>query len=308
VKNKRIWLSVLGVFLSCSLPGCTGPADQQADDDLVAEEAEHSSADWFSTTPVAEGVWKIDDHGGDNIYLVEGDEKALLIDTGTGVADLAGFVGIPAEKPLLVVNTHGHPDHVGGNFQFREVHAHPLDFPMTRQFSSREYHFETIQRVLDETPQFRSLVLRDGLVFDATELLPIEAGTRFDLGNRSLEVIPVPGHTEGSVCLLDAKNKLLFSGDNNNVLVWLFLDASLPLETYLQSLETLDGRRDEFETIFPGHGEPLDAGFVQEQIACVRNILSGSCVPTPYDSFAGKASQCSYKRATVAFDPEKLFR
>ncbi len=238
MRNNRNWLSVFGVLLYCLSPGCMEPRDQQADDDLITENSEPAPADWFTTTPVAEGVWKIDDHGGDNIYLVEGDEKALLIDTGTGVADLAGFVRTPTDKPLLVVNTHGHPDHAGGNFQFRRVHAHPSDFPMARQFSSREYHFETIRRVLTETPQFRALVLQDGLVFDSTDLVPVEEGTRFDLGHRSLEVIAVPGHTRGSICLLDAEKKLLFSGDNNNVLVWMFLDASLPLETYLQSLET----------------------------------------------------------------------
>ncbi len=70
----------------------------------------------------------------------------------------------------------------------------------------------------------------------------------------------------------------------------------------------LDNRSGEFETILPGHGEPLDSEFVQEQIACVQNILSGNCVSTPYESFAGNAVQCSYKRATVAFDPKKLRR
>ena len=86
-----------------------------------------NASSWFSLSEVAPKVWVIGDHGADNMYLVEGADSALLIDTGLGTADLASFVKKLTSKPLIVVNTHGHPDHAGSNHQFRKVYVHSAD-------------------------------------------------------------------------------------------------------------------------------------------------------------------------------------
>ena len=302
--TKRMGLSVILAVLTFALSGCANQPESQPGQEAV--DSGPAEVTWFTAESVADGVWRIDDHGGDNMYLVEGTDQALLIDTGLGICDLAAFVQSLTDKPLVVVNTHGHPDHAGGNFQFAKVYAQPADFEMARQYGTPEHHGGAIQRVLEETPQFGPLVLQDGLDFDSTVLDPIEAGARIDLGGRSLEVIETPGHTPGSICLLDAGNKLLFAGDTSNIPVWLFLDASLPLDVYLQSLQRLEARAGEFDTIFPGHRTPLDPPFLTELTTCVQNILDGTCKGEPYTSFAGDALQCSYERATVAFDPNKL--
>jgi len=95
-------------------------------------------ASWFTATKAADGLWIISDHGADNIYLVEGSDKALLIDTGLGVARLSAFIKTLTTKPLMVVNTHGHPDHAGGDFEFKSVYAHPADFSSIQSFSTKE--------------------------------------------------------------------------------------------------------------------------------------------------------------------------
>ncbi len=242
------------------------------------------AASWFKVRQVADGVWRIDDHGGDNVYLVAGSEKALLIDTGTGTGDLAACVRQITPLSLTVVNTHGHPDHMGGNFQFGTVRAHPADFEMIPRFSNRESRAVALER-----------------------LVPVKAGHVFDLGGRRLEVVETPGHTKGSICLLDAAHKQLFTGDNDNSLVWLFLQDCLPIEAYLATLQSLQKRGTEFETILPGHGEPIDRAFIGEQIACAENILSGACKGEPYQNPFGIAARvCTYKRASIAFDPENL--
>jgi hydroxyacylglutathione hydrolase len=262
---------------------------------------------WLTVKLVADNVWRIDDHGGDNMYLVAGKDKALLIDTGTGVADLLSFVKSITSLPLLVVDTHGHPDHAGGNYQFKEIYAHPADLAMIEMYNNQEFHANTIERALLLTPLFESSVVKESGKFNPASVLPVQSGFTFDLGGRKLEIIETPGHTKGSICLLDAENKLLFAGDNDNSLVWLFLKDCLPLEVYLQSLQKLQQRNNEFNTIFPGHGEPLDKTFLDEQIICARNILDGECKGQPYHSFiGGDAWQCSYKRAGIAFNPENL--
>ncbi|MBN2000678.1 MBL fold metallo-hydrolase [candidate division KSB1 bacterium] len=261
---------------------------------------------WFSSKLIADKVWCINDHGSDNIYLVEGEKQALLIDTGIGVADLASYVKTITKLPVIVVNTHGHPDHAGGNFQFSKVYAHPLDFELIKIFTSKEYHDNSVQRAINEYPNFESSFIKEISTSEEPVISPVQAGFVFDLGNRKLEVVEVPGHTKGSIALLDTENKLLFTGDNNNTLVWLFLDGCLPIESYLQTLEKLNQRSGEFEKILPEHGDVLDKLFINEQIICAKNIISGECQGEKYESFAGSALLCRYKRAGIAYNPDNI--
>jgi hydroxyacylglutathione hydrolase len=283
-------------------------SQMKSDDPQPAAKKESKNESWFRIKTIADNVWCIDDHGGDNIYLVTGKEKALLIDTGTGIADLLGCVNSLTNLPIEVVNTHGHPDHCGGNFQFEEVHVNPQDFELTRRFSSKEYHENAIKQQLASQPNLASYMLQNTKDFKMALLIPVKAGDVFDLGERKLEVVEVPGHTKGSICLLDKENKLMFSGDNNNTLVWLFLDGCLPLESYLETLQHQKARSAEFDTLLPGHGIPIDVAFIDEQIACVQTILDGSCKGEDYQTFVGPAKLCTYQRAKVAFNPDNLYK
>jgi hydroxyacylglutathione hydrolase len=261
---------------------------------------------WFSYKEIADKVYVIDDHGSDNFYLIEGKDSALLIDNGIGVANVRDYASSLTALPLIVVNTHGHPDHVGANYQFPLVYAHPADFTMIDFFNNPEQRKNAKMNALKDTLFTDNITYKD-INPKPTVLKPIKQGYVFDLGERKLEVIEVPGHSPGSICLLDKKNKLLFTGDNNNTLAWLFLDGCEPLEVYLQSLNKLNKRNAEFNTLYPGHGEPIDKTFIEEQIKCVENILNGSCDPTLYKSFAGNAQLCTYKRSSVAYNVDNLY-
>jgi len=302
VNNKPALFLIL-IILSTVLISFQCKSKQNKNDNEPLQEF----TGWFEAKVVADRVWRISDHGSDNIYLVEGDEKALLIDTGIGVADLAGNVKTITKLPVIVVNTHGHPDHVGGNFQFSEVYAQPMDFELTNQFSGQTNHEHTIQVTMKNNPGFVSPFIKDTTAYKTPVLLPVKAGYIFDLGNRKLEVIEVPGHTKGSIVLLDAANKLLFTGDNNNTLVWLFLDGCLPLEAYLQTLQKLNERNAEFDHILPGHGDVLDKSFINDQIVCAQKIISGECKGEKYESFAGPALKCTYQSASIAYNPDNIF-
>ena len=259
---------------------------------------------WLKSTKVAEGVWRIDDNASDNMYLVVGSRKALLIDTGVGVADVAALVKTLTRKPLLVVNTHGHPDHAGGNFQFKTVYADAADFDLIRQITPGQAR-KFFPNLANDKNAYSDLVPAQQTT-PAIKLIPVKDGFRFDLGGRTIEVIQTPGHTPGEIVLLDAANKLVFTGDNDNSLVWLFLTHSLPLEKYLESLRKLNARSDQFSTIYPGHGPPLPETFVAEQISCVEGILDGSLPSEAYHSFVGDARVSKFKDAQVAFNPENL--
>lgn len=264
------------------------------------------SSKWFTSTQVATNVWCIDDHGIDNIYLVLGSDSALLIDTGFGLGDLPAYVKSITNLPLIVINTHGHPDHTGGNYQFKTVYAPVRDFELIDYFKSPERRIPAVNSILSNFKINKDELFDDTVNLKPVELKPLSEGHIFRLGGRNLEVISVPGHTPGAICLLDIENKLLFAGDHCNFLVWLHTPDSLPLEVFLQSLKKIQVRATEFSTIMPGHGSPVETSFINEQISCVESILDGSCEGKFYESFAGNGMICTCEKASITYNPENL--
>lgn len=263
-----------------------------------------NTGSWYQSKEISPKVWIIDDHGADNMYLVEGTDSALLIDTGLGSADLASFVKKLTSKPLIVVNTHGHPDHAGSNYQFRKVYVHSADSSAARACNLPEARANASKNMTGGNAPLKEEIFT-GRPYN-TKLVAIGEGYLFRLGGRNIKVIEAPGHTPGEICLLDIENKLLFTGDNNNTLVWLFLQNCKPLNEYLATLEKQAKRMSEFTTIFPGHGTPLPSDFINDQIACVKGILNNTLERKPYKSFAGNAMVAVYGRASVAFNPANL--
>lgn len=258
---------------------------------------------WFKVDTLRDGVWRISEGDIDNMYLIAGRDSAMLIDTGLGVANLRDFIATITPLPLIVINTHAHLDHSGGSFQFPKVYAHPDDFDMIRFFGKKQLRKYTVASLAKiDVPDDQKFPVSDSLyhVF----LVPVHDGQIFDLGDRKIEVIHTPGHTAGSICLLDHKDGILYSGDTNNGLTWLHPPDALPLEVYMQSLRKLLNRA-EFHTIYPGHDLPYDRAFIREQVECVRQIIDCECVGVPYETLAG-ARVCGYGRARISYDPEKI--
>lgn len=259
---------------------------------------------WLQVSEVADNVWRISDNGDDNMYLVVGTDSAMLIDTGLGVADLASVVNGLTKKPLMVFNTHAHPDHSGSNYQFEKIYIHPADLEDARPYSMPREMPEGSQQD-NQVPEAERYT---GEIYDP-EFVAIREGQIFDLGGRRIEIIHTPGHSAGEIVLLDKENKLLFTGDNTNALVWLWLPTCRPLSEYLSSLEKLQARTDEYDIIFPGHRDPLPGDFIASQIECVKGILDGTLGREPYEMEMGrgKALVSVYEGATVVFDPENLY-
>jgi glyoxylase-like metal-dependent hydrolase (beta-lactamase superfamily II) len=261
---------------------------------------------WFSCKKINENIWRIDDHNLANIYLVIGKDSVLIIDTGMGLADLKGYVKSLIDLPVIVVNTHGHGDHAAGDDQFDKAYINPYDsglvhVPVTEasRISSKNFmrNFLGENADIPEVPVYTK----------HARLIPIQDGHVFDLGDRKVEVISTPGHTKGSICLLDRTSGILITGDNNNSQTWLFIKTSEPLEIYKKSLEKLISRKKEFTLLLPGHGDPYDPDFLDENLTCVNNILSGNCEVKTQITFAGEGKSCSYKRALIIFNPDNLF-
>ncbi len=271
---------------------------------LTSSGQSSQTSTWYSVKEIFPKVWVIDDHKAVNIYLIEGQDSSLLVDTGTGAADLLSQVKKITGKPLIVVNTHGHSDHAGGNYQFPKVYINSSDSSAARLCATRESRKEAARNMLRGAVPSPDDIYKGEEIH--TKLAEVKDGHIFLLGGRQIQVIETPGHTPGSICLLDKQNRLLFSGDNDNTAVWLFLPESRPLTVYLKTLQTLYGRISEFDTLLPGHGIPKKSDFIMDQIMCVKSILNHTCKSESYDTFAGKARLCQYGRASVAYNPENL--
>jgi glyoxylase-like metal-dependent hydrolase (beta-lactamase superfamily II) len=199
------------------------------------------------------------------------------------------------------VNTHGHLDHAGGNFDFGECFIHPDDIPLV-------YEIETSARMgfvagmMKATGRSLSLTEDDFTAARPVKTLPVSDGYIFDLGGRKIEVIAVPGHTRGTIVLLDRGAGLLFSGDACNVNTLLFLPHSTSIEEYRESLFHLKEFQPCFEVMWGGHGpQEVPKVIIDEAIALCAEILAGTDDAQPEEflgrpCFYGKKKDRSFKR------------
>lgn len=187
-------------------------------------------------------------------YLVLGADKALLIDTGFGLSDLKAHVRTLTDLPLMVVNTHVHPDHSGGNGQFDVVYVGEHETPETDD-GVLFYNIPGQRDACDAVKRggsYRFRHLRDG--------------KGIDLGGRMLRVVEIPGHTKGSIALFDENTRLLLSGDA--ILKRVFYGAGVPLSTYRAALEKTKQLpiRDILSAHWP---EPLGADFIDKMLRLI---------------------------------------
>lgn len=183
-------------------------------------------------------------------YLIVGTERAALIDTGYGFGDLKAAVETITRLPLLIINTHGHCDHMGGNARFdAPCYIHPKDMELARKHAAPEMRRANAQRMTHsvnfETGESVNALPED---FDASRyeamgpgrLVEAWEGMTFDLGGVALELIETPGHTAGGISVFYREKRLLFVGDAANPFVWLFAKESTGKESYLAMLERID--------------------------------------------------------------------
>ena len=185
----------------------------------------------YTVTELEPGIWRI---GNSMVYmdLMVGTHHALLFDSGYGFGSLRDVVRGITDKPLYVVNSHGHVDHACGNEQFGGAYIHPLDMELAMEHNGREMRMAELDTA--EVPM--DFDLEAYLALGTGELKPAGEGDTFDLGGMTLQVIHLPGHTAGSIGLWCPERKLLWVGDAMNCFVWLFLPEAQSLETYIASL------------------------------------------------------------------------
>lgn len=266
---------------------------------------------------IAPKTWLISDYKLANMYLLEGDEKALLIDTGSGLGPLEDEVRALTGKPLIVALTHGHGDHTGGCHLFEGPSLmHPADIELLEQMEKligsgdefRINYVKTRGKVRNpeaDEQELLALIREDGKA--AYE--PLADRERIELGGRTVEVIHTPGHSLGSVCFLDSKERLLFTGDTTNDCLLLNMPPyTTTVKGYYDSVKRLWDREAEFDHICLGHDafDKEDKTYIKDYLEVTQMLLDGSIVGDCMDDGLHTGIGVHYNKVRIFYNPEYL--
>ena len=218
----------------------------------------------------------------ESVYLLEGDDRALLIDAGAWMPHLAETVAKLTDKPVSVVLTHGHGDHVGGVIGFPECWIHPAD----------------------------TIMIGEGARHYGIKVHLLSEGEVIDLGGRQIEVLATPGHTSGSVTFFDKERGYGFSGD---------AFGSTNLLLFTNSFRTLIGTLDrtiaymkanDIKILYPGHyhgDNPETLQRLLDEKRMSQEVLSGKRKGVKEDAGNGLNSYISENGVYIRYnDPEAL--
>jgi glyoxylase-like metal-dependent hydrolase (beta-lactamase superfamily II) len=255
---------------------------------------------WFEVYKVVPGVFAIyEPHQAEETigYLIVGEKRALLFDTGMGISDVKKVVAELAKLPVVVLNSHTHDDHVGGNWEFSTIYGMDTDFTRENARGSR------VDAQAEITPDQICGALPQG--FDpkvyATRPWKITAymhdGDRFDLGGRTLEVISTPGHTPDAISLIDRANGLLFTGDTYYPApIWLFRPET-DLHAYAASIRRLAALAPQIKVVIGAHNIPVASPTVLPRLVVAFDAVREGKIQASPDS-PGKVL---YKVGDISF-------
>ena len=199
-------------------------------------------------------TWRIEDSGV-RVFLLTGTERALLIDSGMNIHNARDIAASLTDLPLSLLNTHADRDHIGSNAQFESFYMHPAEEAHYRQSGGQG------------------------------ELIPVREGDVLDPGGRELQIIHLPGHTAGSIAVLDRAKRVLISGDpiQANGRIFMF-GAHRNFSDYIRSLEHLETYSGQFDEIWPSHADiPIRPELIRKLHDGAREILAGKIHGVPME-------------------------
>jgi glyoxylase-like metal-dependent hydrolase (beta-lactamase superfamily II) len=230
--------------------------------------------DWFTRAEVDSGVIRISEpHVNEllsaNFWWLRGNDRDIVIDAGLGVVALREAIPGMFERDPMVLLTHAHLDHVGGASEFADRAAHPAEAELLAAgvpaslYGTELYDKLGIDAAGEPVPELMIDVL-PGPGYDPasyrvepmTLSRMLDDGDRIDVGGRVLTVLHLPGHTPGSIALLEERAGTLYSGD---VVYDGGLIDDLPnsdVASYRRSMEFLAGL--DVSVVHPGHGHSFD--------------------------------------------------
>lgn len=272
-------------------------------------------SEWFCVRELADRVWEISEPGHVAFWLVGGDERAALIDSGCGFAALRPVVEGLTDRPVLVVNSHNHLDHIGGNAEWEEIAIHPLGaagleqpFPpamfaayldhaadMVHAYSSYRELDRRFFHLLSDRHDVRALpaaaVPGRWQIAPSRATQTIDEGDVIELGGRFLRVLHTPGHSPDCLCFELASERLLIGTDTVNTgPVYAHLPDSDP-RLLRDSLARLATESERWDRVLCAHflRTEVAPAYLGDQVRALDELLAGQvalepavdCVGTP---------------------------
>lgn len=190
----------------------------------------------FTSEKISRSITRIFGFTGELMYLVEGTKSAALIDTGSGIGSLKAYVEKLTFKPFSIILTHGHVDHAMGAQEFHtSIYLNDADNSVYQEHSK----FEFRKLYFGITMPDLSIEEGDLIQVHTAGFFNIKKGDVFDLGDITIEVYEVPGHTPGTIALLIREEKALILGDSCNDFTYLFNQTCPSIASYKQTLLNL---------------------------------------------------------------------
>ena len=280
--------------------------DNRKDDNRMDSSMKEKKPVYFTSERVSAHVTRIRGAISEYMYLVEGEDRALLIDAGCGVGNIAAYVGTLTKLPLTVVLTHGHYDHCGGMYRFDEVYLNreeriPTAIHYTEEVGARiakEHGFSDDPEAVTRIRDIRMLDLEDGRVF--------ELG-----GGVEVEAICCPGHTVATMAMLIRPDRLLLTGDACHWITYLHFESGLTVERFRKSLVKLQTRESEWDSLLLSH--PVDEApksLIPEMIGRCDQLLSRKTEGLVFEKFDDTCLHYVAKKdgelANLLFDIRKV--
>lgn len=240
---------------------------------------------WYEVTEVNSSTWIFQEtrsSQGNVNYLIAGSERAIMFDAGSGEnfgqdgTKLRYKIEETTNRPTTLLLSHFHFDHNQNIAEFENVGFPDLDFLRQSVDEDNIYHFSEGDLFVGTTPTSVKV----------TEWFPLEAD--IDLGERVIQLINLPGHTDESVIIIDHNNKMAFLGDVlYNGAVYVF-DAS-DMEIYAQSLERLQTLVDQDYALFGAHSTPqVSHKHLTSVLRLFDCVLNGNCYTESSEMVFGK--------------------
>lgn len=280
--------------------------DNRKDDNRMDSSMKEKKPVYFTSERVSAHVTRIRGAISEYMYLVEGEDRALLIDAGCGVGNIAAYVGTLTKLPLTVVLTHGHYDHCGGMYRFDEVYLNreeriPTAIHYTEEVGAhiaKEHGFSDDPEAVTRIRDIRMLDLEDGRVF--------ELG-----GGVEVEAICCPGHTVATMAMLIRPDRLLLTGDACHWITYLHFESGLTVERFRKSLVKLQTRESEWDSLLLSH--PVDEApksLIPEMIGRCDQLLSRKTEGLVFEKFDDTCLHYVAKKdgelANLLFDIRKV--
>lgn len=243
--------------------------------------------------PLRENLYLLEEDRFNTGYLLVGSRKAALIDTMMGEDDLSLIAARYTSLPVIVLNTHGHSDHIGGDVYFDRAYLNRADRPLVD--------------ALTEVPEVKDFLSKAGLSMPRFE--DVREGDVFDLGGVCLESFALPGHTAGGMVFLDRASGFLFTGDSINRHTWMQLDHCLPMTEFYANLKSLKRIWPYVKHIAHGHArDPEPASLLEAHLNAVGEVVDGMTDrDEDYTYFGGtvKAHIYSGGDVRIIYDPAR---